>query len=119
MEAVAPRPQVSFPTTEAQRRHVLAQVVTAGTLRGCSDASVRHFLAALTPDYDPPAKSRARKILAGLADDVTRSVDVRLALGGPWCVVSDGAHSKSHSFINVAVFTAAGVARLGSGPSGC
>ena len=105
VEAIVPREvPASFPTDEAQRRHVLAQVVTAGTLRGCSDASVRHFLALLTPDYAAPLKDRARKILTALADDVSQAVDARLASGGPWCIVSDGAHSKSHSFVNVGHF---------------
>ena len=91
----------SFPTDEAQRRHVLAQVVNAGSLRGCSDAAVQHFLALLTPDYAVPSKDRARRILTSLSDDVAVAVNARLASGGPWCIVSDGAHSKSQSFVNV------------------
>ena len=83
---------------------VLAQVVTAGTLRSCSDPSVQHFLALLTPDYAAPLKDKARKILASLAEDIGRAVDTRLSSGGPWCIISDGAHSKSHSFVNVGLF---------------
>ena len=71
------------------------------------------LLGLLTPDYDPPSKDRARKMLEALADDVSQAVDARLASAGPWRIVSDGARSKSHPFVN-ARHLAGGWASLGS-----